>query len=35
MTPFCAGCKKWITKGEPDLILRRMNPDEQDERLGT
>jgi len=23
----CAGCKKRITKGEPDLILRRMAPE--------
>jgi hypothetical protein len=24
MKPRCAGCKRRITKGEPDLILRRM-----------
>jgi len=23
----CAGCKKRITKGEPDLILQRMDPE--------
>jgi hypothetical protein len=23
--PRCAGCNKRITKGEPDLILRRMS----------
>jgi hypothetical protein len=27
MKPRCAGCKKRITRGEPDLILRRMDPD--------
>jgi hypothetical protein len=27
MSPRCAGCAKRITKGEPDLILRRMDPD--------
>jgi hypothetical protein len=25
MRPRCAACKKRITKGEPDLILRRMS----------
>ena len=24
MRPRCAGCKRCITRGEPDLILRRM-----------
>jgi hypothetical protein len=27
MKPRCAGCKKRIPKSEPDLILRRMDPD--------
>jgi hypothetical protein len=27
MKPHCAGCKKRITEGEPDLILRRMAPE--------
>jgi hypothetical protein len=27
MKPRCAGCNKRITKGEPDLILRRMAPE--------
>jgi hypothetical protein len=25
--PRCAGCKRRITKAEPDLILRRMTPE--------
>jgi hypothetical protein len=27
MSPRCTGCKERITKGEPDLILRRMSDD--------
>jgi hypothetical protein len=27
MKPRCAGCKKPITKGESDLVLRRMDPE--------
>ena len=27
MRARCAGCKRRITRGEPDLILRRMDPD--------
>ena len=27
MRPRCAGCKRHVTRGEPDLILRRMDPD--------
>jgi hypothetical protein len=27
MKPRCAGCKKRIPRGEPDLILRRMAPE--------
>jgi hypothetical protein len=27
MKPHCVGCKKRITKGEPDLILHRMAPE--------
>jgi len=27
MRTRCAGCKRRISKGEPDLILRRMDPD--------
>ena len=27
MKPRCAGCKKRVTKGELDLILRRMAPE--------
>jgi hypothetical protein len=27
MKPRCAGCKKRISRGEPDLILRKMAPE--------
>lgn len=27
MRPRCAGCERRITKGEPDLILRHMDPE--------
>lgn len=27
MKPRCAACKKRITRGEPDLVLRRMDAD--------
>jgi len=27
MTHRCAGCRKRIPRSEPDLILRRMDPD--------
>ena len=27
MRPRCAGCKGRITRGEPDLVLRRMTPE--------
>jgi hypothetical protein len=28
MKPRCASCKKPIPRSEPDLILRRMDPDD-------